>query len=94
MKRRTEIKVEEVIRISRRPGAAPNVSCPDCAAAWMISPDEAALALGATTRSIYRWIEKGRVHFFESGSGTVLVCLRSIGEQVQAQAREMESGNS
>ena len=84
MKRRTRITVEEVVRISRRTGVSPQIPCSHCGEGWMVAPEEAALALDVTARAIYRWVEESKIHFRESGSGILFVCLRSIREQLRS----------
>ena len=37
--------------------------CPD--GPTMLTPDDAALLTGVSTRLIYRWVEAGRIHFYE-----------------------------
>lgn len=82
MKRRTEITVEEQIRVVRRARVSPGVSCLQCAGeSWMVTPEEAALAAGVNARAIYRWVEQNRIHFHESASGSLVVCPRSVIEQ-------------
>ena len=56
--------------------------CSRCAAqVGMCTPDEAAALARVSTRTIYRWIEAGRVHFTETAEGLLLVCLSSIFEK-------------
>jgi excisionase family DNA binding protein len=43
----------------------------------MISPDEAAASMNVSSRSIYQWIETGRIHFREDQTG-ILVCAQSL----------------
>ena len=80
-RRRTEITVEtdEVFRI-RRPGRKLRAWCAGCAAeAWMVTPDEAAVLSGVGTRTIYAFVEAGRLHFMETSGGLLLfVCLNSL----------------
>jgi len=76
--------VEEQIRIVRRPGAPLQVPCADCGGeAWMVRPEDAALAVGVSARTIYRWVEEGKIHFRENAGGVLVVCPRSILEQVR-----------
>jgi len=43
----------------------------------MVTPDEAAIISRVNTRTIYRWVEMGAVHFMEH-SGQLWVCLNSL----------------
>ncbi len=83
MKRRTEITVEEQIRIIRRSGVSAQIACAECGSEVMVKPDDAALALGVSARTIYRWVEEGKIHFREDAAGALVVCPRSILEQVR-----------
>jgi len=44
----------------------------------MVTADEAANLAGVTTRTVYRRIEQGKVHFMETAEGRVLVCVNSL----------------
>ena len=83
MKRRTrttEIKVEsEEIYLRRGPRQPMRAWCGGCEAmVRMVTADEAANLAGITTRTIYRWVEQGKVHFTETAAGKVLVCVNSL----------------
>jgi len=53
--------------------------CAGCGAEgqW-VTADHAAIISNTDTRSIYRRIELGEVHFLESTDGPALVCLNSL----------------
>ena len=55
--------------------------CEGCGAEgqW-VTPEHAAIISNTDTRSIYRRIETGEVHFIESKDGPALVCLNSLFE--------------
>jgi hypothetical protein len=78
-KRVTTITVEsERIIIHRRQQAA-LVWCAACRAqTLMLNPEEAAAIAAVTPRTIYRWVEAGKLHFTESPEGKLLVCLDSL----------------
>jgi len=44
----------------------------------MVTPEEAAAIARASTRSIYRWIEAGKLHFLESPGYPLLICSASL----------------
>jgi len=44
----------------------------------MVTPSEAAALFGVGIRAICREIEAGRLHFQETASGSVLICLVSL----------------
>ena len=79
-KTRTEITVESLRRTAiRRRGRPRDIWCQECASEVpMLTPDEAAAALGTTARAIYRRVERGALHFSETGGGALLVCTRSL----------------
>jgi len=84
MRRRTEITVEEHIRIFRRAGVSVQIACAQCGGeVLMATPEEAALAIGVSARTIYRWVEERKIHFRENATGALVVCPRSILEQVR-----------
>ncbi len=53
--------------------------CVSCGAEgqW-VTPEHAAIISNTDTRSIYRRIEVGEVHFIDSTDGPALVCLNSL----------------
>ncbi len=48
----------------------------------MISAEKAATICHCSRRKIYRWIEEGDLHFFETPDGEVLVCGRSLSRKM------------
>ena len=46
----------------------------------MISAEKAATICHCSRRKIYRWIEEGDLHFFETPEGELLVCGRSLSQ--------------
>lgn len=74
--RRTTITVEthEVWSIARE---QVRVKCTECDA-QMITPEDAATIAGTCMRTVFRWIEAGMVHYVETTTGTVLVCVVSL----------------
>ena len=79
MKRTTEVIIErdELLVVRRRGSRAPGW-CEACGAAELVTPEEAALLAGVATRTLYRFVEAGLVHFRETPEGFLLVCLRSL----------------
>ena len=84
MKRRTKTTTEThevwVVRRAQEPaGERPPDWCGGCGGpARMLAPDEAAALAGVSPRTIYRWVEAGRVHFAETPDGRLSVCLASL----------------
>jgi hypothetical protein len=48
----------------------------------MISAEKAAAICHCSRRKIYRWIEEGDLHFFETPDGEALVCGRSLSRKM------------
>ena len=48
----------------------------------MIAAEKAATICHCSRRKIYRWIEEGNLHFFETPDGEVLVCGRSLSRKM------------
>lgn len=46
----------------------------------MTTADEAAMLASVATRVIYQLIEARELHFVETSSGMVLICLKSLGK--------------
>ena len=63
-----------------RPHASSRVAwCKGCrAGAVLLTAEEAAATAGVTPRTIYQWVEAGRVHFSETARGETLICLNSL----------------
>lgn len=65
--------------IINRPFVSPQKSCDRCTKpSGMITPDEAAALCEVSTRTVYRWLETGSIHFSESDDGSLLICLMSL----------------
>lgn len=79
-KRRTETLIEAhevwVIRRARKSSQEWCGQCPN--QSLMLTPEEAARLMKVTARTIYRWVETGRVHFQEMDAGSLLICLASL----------------
>jgi hypothetical protein len=78
--RRTRTTIEKreviVIRNSRKSG---RVLCNECSEpVALVTLDEAVKLSGLSSRTIYRLIEDGRVHFAERADGTGLVCPATL----------------
>lgn len=79
-KRRIEITVERhrLVVLNQR-NHATAAWCEICGQrVQMLTPDQAAQLCQVSTRTIYRRIENGRLHFTETEKGFSLVCLQSL----------------
>lgn len=79
-KRRIEITVEKhrVVMLSHRNHSVQAWCHSCCDEVQMVTPDEAAQRCQVSTRTIYRWIEIGQLHFTETENGFSLVCHQSL----------------
>ena len=84
MKRRTEIKIEiERSLLINKPGQPErkvSAWCAECAAqVRLLRPEEVAVAAHVSPRTVYRWVEAGKLHFTETPEGGLRICLNSLG---------------
>jgi excisionase family DNA binding protein len=79
MKTRAEITIEtHRLLVVRQQGRAIRGWCEGCLAeVELITANEAAERAGVGSRTIYRWIENGGIHFTED-LGLLLVCAVSL----------------
>jgi hypothetical protein len=79
--RRTEktVEIHEFYAIRTASGSLPAL-CADCltADAIMLPPDHAAVLSHVPTRTIYRLVETGSIHYRETPNGSLVVCIRSL----------------
>src|SRR5579859_2498962 len=55
--------------------------CPVCRReVEMVTPEQAAQISGVTTRTIYRWIESGKLHFREARNASLLICRPALSD--------------
>ena len=72
------VQKREVV-IVNRPFVSPQKSCDRCTEpSGLITPDEAAALCDVSTRTIYRWLETGAIHFSETVGEGLLICLSSL----------------
>ena len=81
--KRTKIIVEtdrELIVSRRRHRLATHVAwCENCAGlVFMVTVDEAAALTSESSRSIYRRVEDGQLHFAETPEGQLFICPNSL----------------
>jgi hypothetical protein len=90
-KRRTDITIEtrRVLLISRPRGSL-TAWCSQCAAVVsVITPDEAAILILVSSRTIYRWVESDLLHFIETPEGSLSICFNSISHSGEAVDRQI-----
>ncbi len=44
----------------------------------MITPEQSAAVAGVSLRTVFHWVEAGRVHFAESTNENLAICLASL----------------
>jgi hypothetical protein len=81
-KKRIEITVEKRRLIVLRRARASGLDwCADCGEqVAMLTPDQAATIANVSSRTIYRRVEAGEMHYTETAEGFLLVCPNSIRE--------------
>ena len=81
-KRTTKITVEmERVLVVCQQHSVSEGWCAQCGAArYLLTPEQAAVNTGVSTRTLYRWIEADRIHFTETPDGRLLICGASLAE--------------
>jgi hypothetical protein len=89
--RSTEITVEtEEILVVKGSRVAERRFCPECHQhVSMLAPEEAAGFAGVSTRTLYRWIEAGKVHFCEPEIGILRVCSGSLAALLESSSEKV-----
>lgn len=78
-RKRTEITVETSLLVFRRSTNHAAVWCIECSSpVQLVTPEEAAVLASVTTRTVYRRVERGQLHFVETEAGTLLICPNSL----------------
>jgi excisionase family DNA binding protein len=80
VRRRTEITIQtDRVLTTANVNPAIYADCPACARqARMLTADEAAKTARVNSRTIYRLVENGQLHFQEMPEGSLLICLASL----------------
>jgi hypothetical protein len=72
-------ETHEVFIVTRPSERSIRIWCAECAAEIdMLKPEEAAAIAGVSPRTIYAWLEAGRIHHTETLEGNVLVCPKQL----------------
>ena len=81
--------------IINRPFVSPQKRCDRCTEpSGLITPDEAAALFDVSTRTIYRWLETGAIHFSETATEGLLICLSSLAAiNISLGVRQSESNS-
>jgi len=98
MKRRESIEgaaEKRQVVIINRPFVSPQKRCDRCTEpSGLITPDEAAALFDVSTRTIYRWLETGAIHFSETVGEGLLICLSSLAAiNISLGVRQSESNS-
>ena len=88
------MKKRRVVIINRS-FVSPQKRCDRCTEpSGMITPDEAAALFEVSTRTIYRWLESGVIHFSETATEGLLICLSSLAAtNISLSVRQSESNS-
>jgi excisionase family DNA binding protein len=74
-----EITVETSLMVIRRGTNLAPVWCDECSSpVQLITPEAAAVLANVSTRTVYRWVEAGQLHFIETAKQAPLICLNSV----------------
>jgi hypothetical protein len=85
---RMTVEREVLSVLLHQPGVSFAGHCAECGREAMLLTVETAARLGGTTpRTIYRWVEGGKVHFQEDAQGHVFVCSESLKSMERLEAR-------
>ncbi|HVQ39643.1 MAG TPA: hypothetical protein VMS31_19040, partial [Pyrinomonadaceae bacterium] len=73
-----QIEIDQLV-VVKKVDSLVQAWCVDCKAEghW-VTPEHAAIISNSDTRSIYRRVEGGTLHFLEQSDGLPLVCLNSL----------------
>ena len=75
----TTIETHEIWTVRRPSPASLGVPCSQCSS-WveMLTLQEAGQRAGVSQRTVYQWVDEGRIHFSETSDGELFVCLASF----------------
>ena len=77
-----QIETQERILIRRISSSEVEMFCVQCDAnSVFLQPERAASLLSIPTREVYRRIERGTIHFFETETGSTLACSASLSSE-------------
>ena len=78
-RRERRIEIHERLIVRTGSGSLPAL-CEQCATgdAILLSPEHASTLTGIPTRSIYRLVEAGTIHYRESPNGKISVCVKML----------------
>jgi hypothetical protein len=65
----------------RKPSPPVATVCALCGTG-LLAIEKAAVLCQCSRRLLYRWVEQGQLHFTELADGTVLICGRTLSEQI------------
>lgn len=78
-RRQSVTTIETHDLIMRSATRMPTVLCTACPdRVGMLTPREVAWRAGISQLTVYRWLEGGRIHFVETTSGDLFVCLAPL----------------
>jgi hypothetical protein len=89
-RRITEITIEATESVTlRRAAGSVRMACPACdPSGEMVTLDQACALSRIGARDLFRQIEAGTLHFQETESGSIFICLHSL----QAAAQQITGG--
>jgi predicted site-specific integrase-resolvase len=57
----------------------------------MLTAEDVAVTMRISPRTLYRWVEDGRIHFIEQENRILRVCLRSLSLVLEENSEAQES---
>jgi hypothetical protein len=73
------ITVERERIVEIRAAGRSGIGCEHCGAEGrMLTPEETAATCGLSSREVYRRVEDGSIHFRETSTGLLLICIASL----------------
>jgi len=80
--------------IINRPFVSPQKRCDQCVErSGMITPEEAAALSNVSTRTIYRGLESGSIHFSETAPSGLLICLQMLVKNISPPVRHSRANS-
>ena len=81
-RRRIYISISERTLLTKKRSLVASLWCRECAErVSLVRPDLAAIIASVSVRTLYKWIEAGKLHYSEDIPGVPLICLKSLGSQ-------------
>lgn len=74
----TSVEIDDAFVVNRVGQSVESWCAECCRLATLVTAEDAATLAGTSTRTIYRIVESGEIHWVEAPAGLLLVCLSSL----------------